>query len=104
MLWPETLTALCVSGIAAVYTLMPQAWCEQAHTRELGALLVFLALLVYLVLADSKKSPAPTPWRTALGVLCGLALALVCASAPAGYVLAGVLGGALARFGLDWAA
>ncbi len=83
---------------------MPVPWCEVPHTRDLGALLAFLALVAYLVLVDLKKLPAPIAQRTAMGVLGGVTLAIVYACHPLGLVLVAALGGLLGRFGLDWAA
>ena len=102
--WLEAWTALCIGAVALVFTLMPVPWCEVPHTRDLGALLAFLALVTYLVRVDLKKSPSPIALRTAMGVLCGVTLGLVYACHPMGLVLLATLGGLLGRFGLDWAA
>lgn len=104
MHWLETLTALCLGAVVLVFTLMPVHWCEVPHTRDLGALVAFLALVLYLVLVDVKKPQTPAVTRTALGLFGGLAMAIVYASTPVGFVLAACLGAALGRFGLDWAA
>lgn len=100
----QILVPLVVSAVTLTFVCMPIDWCEVPHRRDLGALIAFVAFVAFLVLADSGKAGVSTSARVLIGALCGLAIALVFASGPAGLVLGVCVGVALGRFGLDWAA